>query len=468
MFDIIVAWRISSIYQDFGIGNSGKIPWNCKEDLKKFKKITTETKDRTKQNAVIMGRKTWDSLPKKYRPLPDRLNIVITRQTYEDAVNIKFCNSFEKAIYICNEDNNIETIFVIGGSEIYKEAIKSKQCRYIYVTEINSDLICDTFFPYDTLKNYMILEQSQYIEDKDSCILYRNLLYSQYGNMEEMQYLNLIRKVLNEGLEKEDRTGTGTLSIFGCQLRFDLSKHFPLLTSKKVFWKGIVEELLMFVKGETSSKLLEDKGVKIWKDHTNRSFLDSVGLNDYEEGDMGPLYGWNWRHWGSMYNGSTKNYRGMGIDQLEKAIFQIKNNPDSRRILISAWNPSILDKGVLPPCHVMFQFYVIKNKLSCSLYQRSGDIGLGIPFNIASYSLLTHMIAYICKLEVGEFIHTIGDAHIYKNHIEPLKEQLKNKPKTFPQIKIEGKIRHIDNFKSNNIKLVDYNPYNVIKMSMAV
>lgn len=227
------------------------------------------------------------------------------------------------------------------------------------------------------------------------------------------------------GKERIDRTNVGTLSIFGAQMRFDLRNDaFPLLTTKRVFWRGVVEELLWFIKGSTNAKELQEKNVHIWDANSSREFLDQCGFMDRKEGDLGPVYGFQWRHFGADYKSCDESYVGQGVDQLNEVIKRIRTNPTDRRIIMSAWNVADLPKMVLPPCHCFVQFYVADDELSCQLYQRSADMGLGVPFNIASYSLLTYMIAHVTGLKPGDFIHTLGDAHVYKNHIEPLKEQV--------------------------------------------
>ncbi|CEF69732.1 Thymidylate synthase [Strongyloides ratti] len=289
-------------------------------------------------------------------------------------------------------------------------------------------------------------------------------------NKDEIQYLDLIRNILENGKSRDDRTGTGTISVFGTQSRYSLKNGtMPLITTKKTFWKGIVEELLWFISGSTNAKELSARGVKIWEANGSREFLDNLGFTERQEGDLGPVYGFQWRHFGATYKGVDADYRGEGIDQLAQVIDQIKTNPFSRRIILSAWNPSDLDKMVLPPCHTLAQFYVQDGELSCHLYQRSGDVGLGVPFNIASYSLLTHMIAKVCGIATGEFVHTIGDAHIYKNHIDALKLQLTREPYQFPTIKFVGDgLNTIDDFTSKNIVLENYEFHPPIKMDMAV
>ncbi|RLZ11880.1 thymidylate synthase [Faecalibacter macacae] len=262
------------------------------------------------------------------------------------------------------------------------------------------------------------------------------------------QYLDLCSKVMNEGSLKEDRTGTGTKSIFGYQMRFDLSEGFPLVTTKKLHLKSIVHELLWFLKGETNIKYLTDNGVRIWNEWAD------------ENGDLGPVYGKQWRSWGKP--------DGEVIDQIKVAIDQIKNNPDSRRIIVSAWNVGELDQMALAPCHAFFQFYVNDGKLSLQLYQRSADIFLGVPFNIASYALLQMMVAQVCDLKVGDFVHTFGDAHIYTNHFEQVQLQLSRKPHPLPQMKINPNIKDIFEFTYEDFELVNYEAHPHIKGIVAV
>ncbi|MBT4958547.1 MAG: thymidylate synthase [Flavobacteriaceae bacterium] len=272
------------------------------------------------------------------------------------------------------------------------------------------------------------------------------------------QYLDLVKHVMESGNEKSDRTGTGTKSVFGYQMRFDLSKGFPMLTTKKLHLKSIVYELLWFLKGDTNTKFLNENGVKIWDE-----WADS-------NGDLGPVYGHQWRNWNNN-----------GIDQIVDVIENLKNNPDSRRMIVTAWNPGVLPdnkisfeenvkngKAALPPCHAFFQFYVHNKKLSCQLYQRSADIFLGVPFNIASYALLTEMIAHVCGYESGEFVHTFGDAHIYNNHTDQLELQTSRKPRALPVLKIKRRVSDIFDFKFEDFEILNYDPHPHIKGKVAV
>ena len=262
-----------------------------------------------------------------------------------------------------------------------------------------------------------------------------------------IQYLDLLKNVFDNGIIKKDRTGVGTKSLFGWQMRFDLSKGFPLLTTKKLHIKSIVHELLWFVKGDTNIKYLNDNNVHIWDEWAD------------DNGNLGPVYGKQWRSWEN---------NGVEIDQLKNAIELIKNDPSSRRIIVSSWNPADVSKMALPPCHCLFQFHVIDNKLSCQLYQRSADIFLGVPFNIASYALLTHMIADLTNLNVGFFVHTLGDAHLYLNHQDQAKEQLTRKPKDLPKLVINKKRKNIDEFEFDDFTFQNYSPYANIKAPIAV
>ena len=272
------------------------------------------------------------------------------------------------------------------------------------------------------------------------------------------QYLDLIRHIKANGVTKTDRTGTGTQSVFGYQMRFDLSKGFPMVTTKKLHLKSIIHELLWFLKGDTNIAYLQENGVRIWNEWADK------------EGNLGPVYGHQWRNWNSE-----------GLDQIKEVIHTIKTNPDSRRMLVSAWNPSVLpdtsvsfaenvanNKAALPPCHAFFQFYVANGKLSCQLYQRSADVFLGVPFNIASYALLTLMMAQVCDLEAGDFVHTFGDAHIYSNHKEQIELQLSRTPKSLPTMKMNSEVKDLFEFTFEDFELLNYDPHPLIKGSVAI
>lgn len=262
------------------------------------------------------------------------------------------------------------------------------------------------------------------------------------------QYLNLLERVLEEGIDKADRTGTGTRSVFGHQMRFNLEEGFPALTTKKLHFRSIIHELLWFLQGNTNVKYLQENGVRIWNEWAD------------EKGELGPIYGYQWRSWPSA--------NGKHIDQISQVIESIQKNPNSRRHIVSAWNVSELGNMALPPCHILFQFYVADGKLSCQLYQRSADIFLGVPFNIASYALLTMMIAQVTGLKAGDFVHTLGDAHIYNNHMEQVKLQLTRNTRSLPQMKLNPNVKSIFDFKYEDFELTDYNPHPTIKGAISV
>ena len=263
-----------------------------------------------------------------------------------------------------------------------------------------------------------------------------------------LQYHDLLRLVLEDGVERSDRTGTGTRSVFGAQARFDLRERFPLLTTKKLHLKSIIYELLWFLRGDTNIKYLNEHGVSIWDEWAD------------EDGDLGRVYGAQWRDW--------RGLNGTHVDQIGKVISQIRENPASRRLIVSAWNPAEIDTMALPPCHVLFQFYVNAGELSCQLYQRSADLFLGVPFNIASYSLLTMMMAQVCNLKPGDFVHTFGDLHLYSNHLEQAREQLSRDCRTLPRMQLNTTIKRIEDFQFEDFTLLDYNPHPSIKAPIAV
>lgn len=301
-------------------------------------------------------------------------------------------------------------------------------------------------------------------------------------NEEELQYLNLVRKVIEKGEKTSDRTGTGTVRLFGETCRYDLTNgKLPVLTTKKMFFRGVVEELLWFMTGSTDSKKLEEKGVNIWNGNGSRAALDKLGFKERREGDLGPVYGFSWRHFGADYKTCDDDYENKGFDQLVDLVEQIKTNPSSRRLILCNWNPLEVKNVALPPCHVVCQFSVSENKeLSCLMYQRSCDMGLGCPFNIVSYSLLTHIVARICGLKAKEFVHMIGDCHVYSNHIEQLKVQIERKPFPFPTLEINEELKTLEDFVkvfqvtrtekdlSTYFRLKDYKSHAPIKMEMSV
>jgi len=491
-----IAAVVAAAAHSRGIGCNGKLPWRLPGDMAHFKKITSTPPSPGLINAVIMGRKTWESIPPKFRPLDNRTNIILTRTPPQDGFgdNVKVAKSLEEVEGILGGLDNLGRAFVIGGGQVYEESIQKGMVNQIYYTNVKDvpeDVEFDAWFPeldaqtwecrpyeggewkvheksgmsYQFLE-YVKMEKEQ--EEKKEEVLVEE---GAHVNPEEMQYLEMCRDIIEHGVERGDRTGTGTLSRFGTQMRFSLRDGtLPLLTTKRTFWRGVAEELLWFIEGNTNGNDLAAKNIHIWDGNGSREFLDSRGLPHREVGDLGPVYGFQWRHFGAKYVDMHTDYTGQGVDQLAECIDKIKNNPEDRRIIMSAWNPADLEDMALPPCHMFCQFYVDtrKKELSCQMYQRSADMGLGVPFNIASYALLTHMIAHVTGLKAGDFVHTIGDAHVYLNHVDALKEQLSRPPRAFPKIRINPEKKGIDDFVFDDFEVVGYKPHKTIKMKMAV
>jgi dihydrofolate reductase/thymidylate synthase len=460
-----------------------------------------------------MGRKTWESIPSKFRPLSERINVVLSRNSNirEELglpPSVMVASSLDSALQQLSSAEiglqlGVDKVFVIGGEDVYREAVQSQYCESVHLTSVEADIKeLDTYFPALSACRWRLVSRSApmvenglqfrftcYDRVPDDLVLEGDAMAvggsssssssssppapptssPDCGNPEEMQYLGLVREIIDHGVLRGDRTGTGTLSKFGVQMRFSLRQGvFPLLTTKKVFWRGVAEELLWFVKGCTNAKELSDKGIHIWDGNGSREFLDKNGLGHREEGDLGPVYGFQWRHFGAEYKNMHTDYSGQGVDQLKQCVERIKSTPEDRRIVLTAWNPADLSKMALPPCHMFCQFYVSNGELSCQMYQRSADMGLGVPFNIASYALLTVMMAQVCGLRAGDFVHSIGDAHVYVNHVDALREQLKRSPRPFPRLLINPAVKDIDGFKYDDFTVEGYQPDAAVKMQMAV
>ena len=467
-FDIIVA-----VDNKFGIGLNQSIPWHIKEDIIYFRNKTTYTELPNNTNVVIMGRKTWETLPNKI--LNNRINIVVTHQdiTFDGIIFVK---SFDEALNVSYKLNNIENIFVIGGAQIYNEALHHPNLRYVYMTKINHDYECDINITFDE-KIYETLNETIFNSDSNNenkVIFF--MKYQKIKNHSEHQYLNLLTKLINYGHRRQTRNAV-TYSLFGEKMEFDLSKSFPLYTTKKVFFRGIFEELKFFLLGQTDSKILEQKGVNIWKGNTSREFLDNLNLKNYDVGWMGSMYGYNMLHFGYPYEGANIDYTNKGFNQIEYVLNLLKNDPYSRRCMFTTYNPATVKEGVLYPCHgLLCQFYVEDgNKLSCSMIMRSCDIICGNPFNVASYALLVHIICELLnndptykgdKFNVGRFIIFMNDVHLYEEHISQANEQLTREPYMFPKLKITKKIQKIDELEFTDIELIDYKHYPAIKADM--
>lgn len=484
-----------------GIGYKNTLPWSGtvegKEDLNYFSKITTTLTTPTtsvpqRKNVVIMGKNTWMSIPKKYRPLPGRCNVVISKSlgtgvgknsdgaliynSLDNALNSVYNNNFHGTCKYTDEPigSKIDKVFVIGGEQLYKEAIDRPDCKYVYLTEIddtNSPYVCDTFFP--KLPSYFKLqsETSGKTTDKLKFRVYKNL---SDVTSEEYHYLNLLREIRNNGEVRGDRTGTGTVSLFGRQLRFNLKGGvLPLMTTKKTYYRGVVEELLFFLRGDHDNRKLQRQKVHIWDGNTSREYLDKYNKKHIEENDLGLAYGVQWRAAGAQLESIDTDYRGKGVDQLAEVIDLIKRDPQSRRIIINAWNVPQLNDMSLVPCHMIYQFYVSQtNKtLNCMMTQRSADMFLGVPFNIASTATLVHILAKIAGLTPGEIVINLGDAHIYSNHIDQVDTQLSRTPLHFPKLEITKQldtIEDIENLEYSDFNVIDYYSHPGIKAKMAV
>nr|QDA77224.1 Cas9-P2A-DHFR(TSc3)-T2A-mTagBFP [Cloning vector pBM042]QDA77226.1 Cas9-P2A-DHFR(TSc3)-T2A-mTagBFP [Cloning vector pBM041]QDA77232.1 Cas9-P2A-DHFR(TSc3)-T2A-mTagBFP [Cloning vector pBM026]QDA77234.1 Cas9-P2A-DHFR(TSc3)-T2A-mTagBFP [Cloning vector pBM025]QDA77242.1 Cas9-P2A-DHFR(TSc3)-T2A-mTagBFP [Cloning vector pBM013] len=595
-----------------GIGINNGLPWpHLTTDFKHFRRVTKTTPEEASRlngwlprkfaktgdsglpspsvgkrfNAVVMGRKNWESMPRKFRPLVDRLNIVVSSSLKEEDIaaekpqaegqqRVRVCASLPAALSLLEEEykDSVDQIFVVGGAGLYEAALSLGVASHLYITRVAREFPCDVFFPAfpgdDILSNkstaaqaaapaesvfvpfcpelgrekdneatyrpifisktfsdngvpydFVVLEKRRKTDDaataepsnamssltstrettpvhglqapssaaaiapvlawmdeedrkkREQKELIRAVPHVHFRGHEEFQYLDLIADIINNGRTMDDRTGVGVISKFGCTMRYSLDQAFPLLTTKRVFWKGVLEELLWFIRGDTNANHLSEKGVKIWDKNVTREFLDSRNLPHREVGDIGPGYGFQWRHFGAAYKDMHTDYTGQGVDQLKNVIQMLRTNPTDRRMLMTAWNPAALDEMALPPCHLLCQFYVNDQKeLSCIMYQRSCDVGLGVPFNIASYSLLTLMVAHVCNLKPKEFIHFMGNTHVYTNHVEALKEQLRREPRPFPIVNILNKerIKEIDDFTAEDFEVVGYVPHGRIQMEMAV
>lgn len=490
MFSIIVATD-----QNRGISKDGKMPWpHNKADMKHFAEITTATIDPNKHNAVIMGRKTWESLPKN-EALVSRVNIVLKREGTIEAKPdnpVYTFNTLDEALTLLSQDKNIENIFVIGGQDIYELAINDPRCEHIYVTEFKKDFgPCDRFFP-------AIPTWFKLVESVHASLLIEFKKYSTLYDLRssEFNYLNLLYHILTTGDEiTQERTGVGTLSVEGGVLQFpittlnpnapmdELEYRVPIMTTKDLFARGVFEELIMFLNGDTNVRDLQKKKVAIWDGNTSRQWLDDHGLSNYEVGETGPGYGFQWNFFGADYLGPNSRDAHArdpkGINQLEQCINLLRTDPYSRRIVLTAWNPVDLPNMCLPPCHLTYVFKVRKATpasggrmvLNCTMLQRSGDMFLGIPFNIFSMTLLTIYMSRTAGMVPGTINIMISDAHIYKNHIEQVKEQITRIPYKFPILKINAKINSLAdmrNLKYTNLEIKEYNKWPAIKAQMAI
>ncbi|KAJ3227791.1 hypothetical protein HDU81_006446 [Chytriomyces hyalinus] len=468
-FNLIVAY--DSLY---GIGKDGKLPWDfnanstTRDDILNFKRLTTN-------QIVVMGNGTWKSMGKK--PLPNRINVIFTTKSKvtEDSVDCHFVSSVSEFNTLLKTFPKQMQVFIIGGSAIFTLFIPI--CQKAYVTQFNGVFDTDTLFPQNLFELYF---------DRDSCPD-QNVTaeFGQYtvwesksmNNWEsnvnkwesgESGYLLHLNNILQNGHLRQDRTTTGTISIFGCNpIRFDISNSVPLLTTKKMGYRGIIKELLWFLRGDTDAKILEQQNVNIWNKNTSRDYLDKLGLNNYKPGILGPGYGWSWRHYNANYDqeladSSKVKDKQFGFDQIGYIEHLLKTDPFSRRIFLTSWNPSVLDKVALPPCHVSAQFYVSKTacgmELSCHVYMRSNDTFLGCPYNIFSYTVLVYILAIKCNMTPKELIISFGDAHIYTNHLVQINTQLNRKIFNPPQLKVSVDVATKDysEITINDFEIINY------------
>ena len=483
----------------FGIGKNGDLLWskneNCTvtDDLVRFKTLT-------RNHIVVMGNNTWNSIGSK--PLPNRINIIFTlNKNRDDNENCYFVSSLSEFNCLLKTLKKCQ-VFIIGGRDIYTLFIPI--CQKAYITNFYASYDnAQVYFPQHLFELYFSCDESQTVESEFGKFTVWNRCTGNDSNRQdnihndkfcnESGYLRHLNFILRNGTLRQDRTNTGTISIFGCNpIRFDISKCVPLLTTKKMGWKGIIKELLWFLRGDTDAKILQRQNVHIWDQNTSRENLDKIGLTQYTEGILGPGYGWSWRHYGGNYNQAfadsstiTDQVKSFGFDQIKYVENLLRTDPFSRRIYMTGWNPEVLDKVALPPCHVSAQFYVsertIENEtesgivcetvldLSCHVYMRSNDTFLGCPYNIFSYTVLVYILALKCNMTPKELIISFGDAHIYLNHIDQIKIQLDRNILNPPRLNLSTDIKTKDYFdiSVNDFELVDYQSHDSLNASMS-
>ncbi len=441
-----------------GIAKNGTIPWNIPLEMKFFR-------EKTDGGIVIMGRKTYDSIG---RALPGRINCVISRQAVDDTVNnvvndnctnkysdvMLFSDPLSCAKW-CFDNKGDRDVWVIGGATIYEWYVKKNYISEYFVSRVDGNYQCDTFV--DLFRNMFLYKET------NDFVVYHGYI----SNKPESNMLDMIDYML-EKKSNHNRTGVDTLSIFGFSNTFDLTNNtFPLMTTRKMFMRGIFEELMLYIRGQTNSKILESKGVNVWKGNTSREFLDSRRL-DYPVGDMGHSYGFSFRHFGAEYKTCNEDYTNQGFDQLMYVINEIKTNPDSRRLIISLWEPNNLHKAALPPCLYNYQFNVDEDGLSCMMTQRSSDFMLAGGWNVATGALLTYLIAHYTGYQPYKLIWNVGNCHIYVNHIEQAREQITRRIRQYPKLYLRNMPDNIENVQYENINLCGYESDRSISMVMNV
>ncbi len=468
--DIVVC-----VDKDNKIGSSktNSIPWRLPEDLKHFKAITTRTSKDEYINAVIMGRKTWESIPPRFRPLPDRINIVVSTTLSTSSVTSEstyIANSYEAAIELTNDFPNIENTFIMGGSSLYRTAATDKRLRHVYLTRYDaSHSDADVTFPTGIItENLTLTNSSPSLENE-------KLTFETHTapNLEEKAMLDVMREILTTGIKNPDRTGVGTLSVFGKQMRYDLSSSFPLMTSRKAFMRQILEEFKFIMSGSTDVTHLQAKKVHIWDGNTTREFLDKRGLSHLPEYDMGPTYGFAMRHFGATYDTCKTDYTGKGFDQLKYVVETIRSDPTSRRIRISIWDPSHLDDVALTPCLNQFDFYVNTERKTLDLlaFLRSSDTFLALMWNTTYCAIFCHVVAKLTGLKPGELIMNTANSHLYLNHVEQATLQVSREPHPFPSAHLMRPLKTIDDIQDlevSDFRIRGYTAHPPIRADMAV
>ncbi|PNH00473.1 Bifunctional dihydrofolate reductase-thymidylate synthase 2 [Tetrabaena socialis] len=453
-----------AVSKGFGIGRDGALPWgHLPGDMRRFRELTLG-------GGVIMGRKTYESIPERHRPLRGRLNVVMSKtKMKDDQSDVIYVSSFDELHALMASRD--KTWYVIGGASIFAHFLLERRVHRVHMTLIDARYEgCDTFFPTDGLFEFGMSSHSEILSENG--VDYRFVTYTRIYRSDEQAYLDLMRRILLAGHDRPDRTGTGTLAVFGEQLRFDLTDgQMPMVTTRLTSFKMVILELLFFLRGCTDTRSLADQGVKIWDGNTSREFLDGRGLTDLPAGDMGAGYGFQWRHFGAAYGTCQDDYDGSGVDQLNEVVRLLKEDPTSRRICMTAWNPAALHRMALPPCHSCFvQFFVSGLELSCHMYQRSVDCFLGLAANIPSYALLTNILAMKCGLRPKELIISTGDTHVYGNHVTQIREQLTRLPLPSPRLRVGDAVKDKDwaVLDLSDFELVGYMHHPAIKAPMSV
>lgn len=477
MLEVIVC-----VDKDWGFSKNGTIPWHFPEDLKLFNNLTKRVDSSDKKNICIMGRLTWDGIPMKYKPLKDRINIVVSSSIQENKDDLFFVKSIEDGIKLCLDlylNKKVEHVFVCGGKSLYDYALNSVLLSNVHVTKINKRYDCDIFFDKESLFKKCYNDMSTQYDFSDGKEDLNYSVFKPFRKFEgEDQYTALLYDILTTGHRRQTRNSV-TYSKFSGSMKFDLEKGFPLLTTKKVLARWVWEELMFFLSGKTDTNILTNKGITIWQPNTTREFLDSHGLADYEIGDMGSIYGFVLRHASAKYEGMRSDYTGKGYDQVAYILETLKKDPFSRRLIMTTFDPAQAQYGVLYPCHgICINFGVDDEfRLNCVMHQRSADEVCGIPFNIASYAMMIHVFVELVnndedykgeKLKVGTLTINMGDMHIYDqpDHIEAVKEHLVRVPYKFPEFKFKEKINKLENMTWEKVALIDYISHPALKVKM--